>query len=70
LKKERKGKKGFLNDTSHGVGSLKRHIESEHMNILITYVVSFLIVGENMPSSKKWNDGSNMEPNWSRNVQS
>jgi hypothetical protein len=49
---------------------MKQRIESEHMNIMITYVVSFLVIGENMPSSKKWNDGNNMEPNQSRNIQS
>ncbi len=42
---------------------MKWCIEYEHTNILITYVVSFVVVGENMPSSEKWNDDSNMEPN-------
>jgi hypothetical protein len=63
LKRKRKGKRGFLNNTNHGVGSMKWCIEYEHTNILITYVVSFVVVGENMPSSEKWNDDSNMEPN-------
>jgi hypothetical protein len=61
---------GFSNNTSCEVGFMKRHIESEHTNILITYVVNFVVVGENMPSLEKWNDGSNIEPNQSRNVQS
>jgi hypothetical protein len=54
---------GFLNNTSCEIGFMKQHIESKHTNILITYVVSFVVVGENMPSSEKWNDDSNMEPN-------
>jgi len=61
---------GFLNNTSCEIGFMKRHIESEHMNILITYVVNFFVASENMPSLEKWNGGSNMEPNHSRNVQS
>jgi hypothetical protein len=61
---------GFSNNTSCEVGFMKWHIESEHTNILITYVVNFVVVGENMPSLEKWNDGSNMEPNQSRNIQS
>jgi hypothetical protein len=59
-----------LNNTSHWVGSIKQRIEFEHTNIMITYVVSFLVLGENMPSSEKWNDGSNMEPNQSKNIKS
>ncbi len=59
-----------MNNTSHGVGSMKQRIEFEHINIMITYVVSFLVLGENMTSLEKWNDGSNMEPNQSKNVQS
>jgi hypothetical protein len=70
IEKKKKEKRGFLNITSHGVGSMKQLIESKHTYILITYVVSFLVVGENMPSSEKWNDGSNMDPNQSKNVQS
>jgi hypothetical protein len=41
---------------------MKWCIEYKHTNILITCVVNFVVVGENMPS-EKWNDGSNMEPN-------
>jgi hypothetical protein len=46
IEKKRRGKRGFLNNTSHGVDSMKWHIKSEHTNILITYVVNFVVVSE------------------------
>jgi hypothetical protein len=50
IEKKTKGKKRIIAyNTSFGIGSMKRHIEFEHLELITSYVEK--VVAENIPRS-------------------